>query len=325
MSELPAALRGALDRELEGVSRKDLAARSARITEAYRSGKASAGVIAERADALAYAVARLPGTYAACRAVMAEAARMVPDFAPARLLDAGAGTGAASWAAAETWPGLEAIAWLDSSRTFLDLAARLTAEGPAALRGAEAVRADLATPGDWPRGDLVVASYALAELAPAAQAQLVLRLWSDCDGMLALIEPGTPAGYQRLLAARQALVGAGADILAPCPHARDCPLTGADWCHFSVRLPRSRDHLATKGAEVPYEDEKFAYLIAARPGLVPAARSPRVLTHPRAGKAGIALKLCGPEGLETRNVPRRDKAAHAVARRLGWGDVLPKG
>jgi ribosomal protein RSM22 (predicted rRNA methylase) len=39
------------------------------------------------------------------------------------------------------------------------------------------------------------------------------------------------------------------------------------------------------------------------------------------GKPGIELKLCGPDGVERRFVARRDKSAHAVARRLDWGDV----
>jgi ribosomal protein RSM22 (predicted rRNA methylase) len=47
-----------------------------------------------------------------------------------------------------------------------------------------------------------------------------------------------------------------------------------------------------------------------------------VLAPPRAGKGGIAFKLCGPQGLEARTVARRDKPAHARARRLGWGDAF---
>ena len=323
MSALPAALRAALDRELEGVSRKALAARAVHTSQAYRAGRGSAGVIRGREDALAYALARLPATYAACAAVFAEARRMAPGFAPGRLLDAGSGTAAASWAAVETWPGLGAATWLDASAPFLDLAASLARDGPAALRRSEVVRADLTAARDWPRADLVVASYALAEIPGAAQPAVVVALWAACDGVLALVEPGTPAGFQRILAARQALVAAGAELIAPCPHAGPCPLAAPDWCHFAVRLPRSRDHLMMKAAEVPFEDEKFAYLLAARPGIATAARTPRVLAPPRAGKAGIGFKLCGAEGLEARTVARRDKAAHAAARRLAWGDAWP--
>jgi ribosomal protein RSM22 (predicted rRNA methylase) len=98
-------------------------------------------------------------------------------------------------------------------------------------------------------------------------------------------------------------------------------MAGDDWCHFSQRLPRSRDHRLAKGAEAPFEDEKYAYLAAARPGLAAAPSAPRVLAHPKAGKPGIEFKLCSSLGVEARVVARRDKSAHARARRLGWGDV----
>ena len=92
---------------------------------------------------------------------------------------------------------------------------------------------------------------------------------------------------------------------------------------MSVRLPRSRDHRLAKAAEVPFEDERFSYLIAARPSVSLGPARPRILASPRTGKPGIALKLCGLDGaLEPRLIPRRDKVAYAAVRRLGWGDVL---
>ena len=319
--ELPASLRAAIARELEGVSRKAMAERTARTTAAYRSGKGSAGVIREADDALAYALARLPATYAACTRVFEETAVRAPGFAPRRLLDAGAGPAAASWAALEAWPDLDQVSWLDSSPTFLQIAARLAEAGPEPLRRSEARRGDLTGGGaDWPRADLVACSYALAEIAPTRQAAVVADLWAACDGVLALVEPGTPAGFARLRLAREGLIAAGAEILAPCPHAGTCPMIGEDWCHFSVRLPRSRDHRLAKGAEVPFEDERYAYLLAARPGIGAPAAS-RVLAPPRSGKPGIDLKLCTPHGLEARFVARRDKPAYGVARRLDWGDA----
>jgi ribosomal protein RSM22 (predicted rRNA methylase) len=318
--ELPAALRAAVARELDGVSRKRLAERTARTTAAYRAGQGSAGVIREADDALAYALARLPATYAACSRAFEEALARAPGFAPQRLLDAGAGPGAASWAALEAWPELGAVSWLDSSSTFLEIARRLAADGPEALQTAEAQRGDLTAGGPaWPRADLVACSYALAEIAPDRQGAVIADLWAACEGLLALVEPGTPAGFARLRAARDALIAAGAEILAPCPHHGPCPMAGDDWCHFSVRLPRSRDHRLAKGAEVPFEDEPYAYLLAARPGV--GARAPaRVLAPPRTGKPGVDLKLCTADGLDRRFVAKRDKAAYAVARRLDWGD-----
>ncbi len=320
--DLPGSLRLALERALEGVSRKDLAERAARTSDAYRAGRSSAGVIREAGDALAYALTRLPATYAACASVLAEAARMAPQFRPGTLLDAGAGTGAASWAGSQVWPDLGAITWLDANPSFLALAADLAGEGPPALKSAHAERLDLVTGGPWPKAELVVMSYTLAEIPQSRQTSTIDELWRACDGLLALIEPGTPAGYARILAARTQLIGAGAELIAPCPHQGACPLIGQDWCHFSVRLPRSRDHRFAKGAEVPFEDERFIYLLAARPGVKAISRSERVLAPPRVSKPGVALKLCGLDGqIDLRLVAKRDKPAYALARRLAWGDT----
>jgi ribosomal protein RSM22 (predicted rRNA methylase) len=135
-AELPPALQAALDRALDGRGRAGLAERAARTSETYRAGQASAGVIRDADDALAYALTRLPATYAACRAVFASARRAAPGFAPTRLLDVGAGPGTAGWAAAEVWPELTSATWLEANPAFAALARELAANGPWALRAA---------------------------------------------------------------------------------------------------------------------------------------------------------------------------------------------
>lgn len=317
------ALRAALERRLEGVSRRDLGGRAQKVSTHYRQGGASGAVVQGQADALAYALTRLPATYAADLAVLAESARLAPGFSPASLLDVGAGPGGGGWAAMQVWPKLETATLVDSSRPFLTLAAELADGGPAALAGAEHLVADLARGPELPAADLVLMSYALAELAPAAQGGVVDMLWAATGGLLAIVEPGTPAGFARLRQTRSRLIAAGAQMLAPCPHEADCPLLEGDWCHFVQRLPRSRDHRLAKSADAPFEDEKFAYLVAARENVEIAPRGARVLAPPRAGKPGVELKLCTPAGaLETRFIARRDKPAFAAVRRLGWGDAV---
>ena len=100
----------------------------------------------------------------------------------------------------------------------------------------------------------------------------------------------------------------------------DQPLTSPDWCHFTQRLPRSRAHKEIKGVDLPFEDEKFAYVALMRHP--PARRAARVLAQPVLTKIEVAAKLCTPEGVVATKVPRRDKVNYARARRWRWGDAV---
>ena len=304
---------------LEGVSRKDLATRAARMSEAYRAGAASAAAVATRTDVLAYLVARMPATYAATAAALDAARKSLPTFVPASVLDAGAGPGTASFAAVDAWPEIEAVTMIDGSRQLLAAAGDLAgASGYPALTASQRILADATRFGrDLPKADLVLATYFLAETGAA---NLVPTLWQACGGVLVLVEPGTPEGFARIRDARAALIAAGAGIAAPCPHVLPCPIVPPDWCHFAVRLSRSRDHRIAKDAEAPFEDEKFSYVVAVRPSVELASRQSRVLAPPRTTKAGITLKLCQPDGrIAERLIQRRERANHAAARRIRWG------
>src|SRR3954447_20558402 len=107
--DLPAELKAALDAKLQGLSRSVAAERAAAISETYRSGGGS-GAIRSEADALAYALARMPATYAAVIACLNALREIRPDFAPRTLLDLGAGPGTATWAAAEAFASLTSFA-----------------------------------------------------------------------------------------------------------------------------------------------------------------------------------------------------------------------
>jgi ribosomal protein RSM22 (predicted rRNA methylase) len=318
---LPAELKSALDAKLEGLSRSDAAARAALISRTYRNGGGS-GTIKSDADALAYALARMPATYAAITASLNALRAARRDFAPHTLLDVGAGPGTASWAASEAFSSLRSFALIDANAALRALAlalARTSARFDDLTYDRDEAFASLAEA--RPR-DLVVASYVIGELGEAEQAKLTELMWSKTHDTLLIVEPGTPAGYARIIARRAQLIASGAHVVAPCPHEQACPLSPPDWCHFVQRLPRSRAHMQVKGAELPYEDEKFSYVALARtpPADRPAAR---VLAPPLLTKVAATAKLCCADGMmRVTSIPRRDKSAFAAARRWDWGDAI---
>ena len=321
--ELPRALRHAVDHALDGVALSEIAAVAADLSRRYREelrdGKLH--VATDRA-VLAYLAVRLPATYAAVRASFAAVAAIRPDFAPATILDAGAGPGTALWAAADCWPDMNDALLIEASPAFRTCGERLTAETGAqhiVWRTANIAAEDI----DSAPRDLVTLTYVLNELAPGVRATLLDRLWQMTADTLVIVEPGTPAGWQRILAARERLLAAGAHLIAPCPHAYACPLEAPDWCHFAQRVARSRIHRLAKGADVPWEDEKFIYLAVSRKPGVPQSVQSIVIASPRKGSGRITLKLCRPDGSAADQLfSRRDGAAFKQASRARWGDFL---
>jgi ribosomal protein RSM22 (predicted rRNA methylase) len=311
--ELPPALRQAVDAALDGVSTRDLAAASDALSQRYR-GEVRDGRfhVADDLSARAYLAARLPATYAAIRAALGAVARVRPEFAPRSLLDFGAGPGTALWAAADCWPELGAATLIEASASMRKFGEHFAGESGVA-------RVDWRKdPPDTGGRDLVTSAYVLDELDPTQRVALVQQLWSLTGDTLVLVEPGTPAGWQRILDARALLLKQGAHMVAPCPHTHACPLEAPDWCHFARRVARSRAHLLAKGAEVPWEDEKFSYLaVARRSANLPAAR---VIAPPHPGSGKVELKLCQSDGkVRTALVTKREGARYKQARRLDWG------
>lgn len=317
--DLPAELKAALDGRLRGFSRNDAAERAASISKTYRDGGGS-GAIRNQTDALAYALARMPATYAAVTASLNALGEIRPDLAPASLLDVGAGPGTATWAAAEAFPSLQRFALIDANEALRTLALDLFSDSfrlrDIGYERGEA-RAGLAKA---EVADLVIASYMIGEIGAAEQRSLAELMWQKTGDTLLVVEPGTPAGYARILALRERLIALGAHVAAPCPHDDKCPLAPPDWCHFTQRLQRSRAHKQVKGADLPYEDEKFAYVALTRAR--PEKRPARVLAQPEISKVEISAKLCTPDGLAWTRVPRRAKADYARARRWRWGDAV---
>ncbi len=317
----PPELQAAIASLLEERPRRALAERAARISALFRERGRTAQAIASESDALAYALFRLPATYAATIAVLAKLRERAPAFRPRRILDLGAGLGVAGWAALQIWPEIETVVMLDRSADFLALARRFAARGGVALAGAQIVSGDMERPPDLGAPfDLVVSSYAFTEIADRTLADVLDGAWRNCRGALALIEPGTPRDYRRLMRARTRLAAAGARIALPCPHASPCPIIEPDWCHFSVRLARSRDHKLVKGAAAPFEDEKFAYLVAAREEAGIAAAATRVLARPDALKYAVRLRLCTCRGIEEITIVKRDRQRFDSIKKNGWGD-----
>ena len=298
--QLPANVRDAIEARAEAVGFAALKRAAAEISEAYRDGRPSR--VAEEERVAAYLVTRMPATYAAGYMVLEELRERIGEVES--ILDAGAGTGAASLAARACWPAAR-ITMIERDRGMAEAAREF-------LPDAEIVIKDVKQMSPFPAADLILAAYSIGEFG----GQTAARLWQAARKCLVAIEPGTPRGFALIRRLREL----GGHIAAPCPGNVPCPVVEPDWCHFAARVERSSLHRRIKEAELGYEDEKFSYVALAREPVEPARA--RIVRRPEQKPGLIMLETCSPEGLRTERVTKRERERFRAARRARWGETI---
>lgn len=310
--EFPVELRNKINTLLEQEDIRELSKAAERLSLRYRDergdGKRSAS---GRLDILAYAAVRMPATFAAVSRALGLALECF-DGEICSVLDVGAGTGA----------GAIAVSLLTDCAeiTCVEREENMIALGHEFFEcmgiSGEWIRRDISQ-GISEKADLVICSYCLNELPEAKRKAAVAELANAANKLLLIVEPGTPNAFSGVLQIRNELLKCGMTIAAPCPHGGDCPLTEGDWCHFTARAARSRLHKQLKGADVPYEDEKFCFLAAAKENALPCAG--RILRRPFIEPGKTTLKICSDNGVSTELVTKKNPR-FKTARKSETGD-----
>lgn len=316
--QLPAQLRSAMAACAESVNGRDLAKAAEQISKRYLREDFKSPIMRTDAERAAYALTRMPATYAACRHVFDQIRSVIPEIRIESVLDLGAGAGAASWAAVEVFPSIQRISMVERDAALAAMAREFAAKADSEpLRNATHLCADMRT--NPPSvADLVVLSYALGELTREDAARVIAQALQAAKRLLVVIEPGTVRGFETILAVRELLLGADQHLVAPCPHHNVCPMAAAgDWCHFAQRIERTAEHRRLKGADLGYEDEKFSYVAAAKS--TTTRPSSRIVRHPLARPGHIQLTLCTAEGLKRETIGKSQKEKFRAARAAYWG------
>jgi ribosomal protein RSM22 (predicted rRNA methylase) len=317
IARLPVPLARAVEAEIAMVPALALRTAADALSRAYRGESPPARLSpTERA---AYLAVRFPSTFAAAEVVWREFVRAIPAAPIRSLLDVGAGPGSASLAAQALLGQETEYTWLERDVGWRDVGARLASSVAIKPRFRHhALESDV----DLDPHDVVVASYALGELAASERADVAKALWRASKCAIAVIEPGTPRGFAVVREVREAILARGGHAAAPCTHDAGCPMSRRDWCHRPVRVSRAARHRAAKQAPLAHEDEKFSYVILTReiPGHIAEAR---IVRRPIRNAGHVHLDLCDARGLTRATVARSAGALYRRARDAAWGECWP--
>lgn len=254
-----------------------------------------------------------PRTTAAMQKILAELYRPgATPRQPRRVVDLGAGTGAAG----------AAIAAYFSDPVELTAVDRLA--GLPGVRDIDAtdVSAVAATGAPF---DLAVAAHLLNELrvGEADETRLpklaaLARRWCEEllseGGLLILLEPALRETSRALLGIRDRLLADGLHVVAPCFFSGPCPalVRPRDWCHDSAGETLSRR-------------VDFSYLVVRRPSSEPAPDPTllRIVSDPLAEKGRLRLFGCGSDGRQALvRLNRHALPSNAAFGELSRGDVV---
>jgi len=309
--QLPEDLQRAVELEIEHCPHALMQRAADRMTLQYRSEKSSAALFSDPAGVPAYLAVRLPATFAAIQCVLEECARRLPAWQPRSMVDFGAGPGTGGWAAVQIFPSLRSLNNVERSPQMREIGQRI------ARQSSDRMLSDAAwSDSVCESADLTLLSYVVAEVNETERLNLVSRLWNQSQ-VVVVIEPGTPSGFQRILRIREWALLQGAQLIAPCPHSKQCPMEKFRWCHFPARVDRTRIHKLLKGATLGYEDEKFSYLVFGKiPVSLPAGR---VVDSPKKNKGFVQISLCS-DGCLKEIVVSRKENNYRDARDLKYGD-----
>lgn len=318
--ELPKELLQAIYQESETIHQQQILMDAQKISERYREEKANGkSLLTQDSEAIAYSISRMPATYHSVAHVLETLSSLNLNL-PTTMLDIGAGTGAATWAAYEQLP-LKQITCLEREDAMLHIGQRLMNSNYDLKQKVLWEKVDIVQNTLFTTAELILSSYVLNELKKEERFLVVQKLWQHTQDFLILVEPGTTKSFSMMQAIKQQLIEQGANLIAPCS-CIVCPLPADDWCHFSVRVPRTQLHKRLKGGKAPFEDEKFTYLIFSKKQKVTVP--PIILRHPQMKNGHVIFKICSPKGIQELTLSKKDGASYKQARKLKMGDYYFK-
>ncbi len=124
-----------------------------------------------------------------------------------------------------------------------------------------------------------------------------LQKYADNDAKFILVEPGVPKAARTLTLFRDRFLKAGACVVAPCPHAGECPMSGFKaytgsknkWCNFAFDTTDAPSRLIklSVAAKLPKERATLSFISVA-----PVLRQAQ---EPHEGRAAELIRITSDE------------------------------
>jgi ribosomal protein RSM22 (predicted rRNA methylase) len=315
MNKLEKQLFDNIKKSVENLSLKELKTLSFDLSKKYKR-KIFKKFSSDR-ERLAYIVCRMPATFNVLIYSLREIKNIMPEMKISSVLDLGSGPATTVWAMFCVFENIKKVHLVEKD-PIINLGKKLLKD-LSFYKNLIFEKNDILKIKNYDF-DLVCLSYVASELKKPFIERIIKRWFYSKSKTIIFLEPGTMYGFDKIKFIRKQLINLGTKIIAPCPNELKCPMPKNDWCHFYVRVKRTKPHKYLKAASLPYEDEKFSYVIATKEDV--KKDFARILLPPIRRKEVITLTLCNKGRVEKEKIPRKDFKRYKFCQKLKWGDIL---
>jgi ribosomal protein RSM22 (predicted rRNA methylase) len=303
--------------------------RTTQLHQKYTAGKKHPleSFVVDFTDIAAYLALRVPATYAQITGALLQIKQVMPEWQPTSVLDLGSGPGTGIWAAHQVWPGITTGNAKDEQLYFLTVGQQILQEAqiPVEVRWQqESLRSDFGSKNQ--KYDLVIISSLLNELEEPIRKKVLDRAFSQCSGMVVIVEPGTPQGYA-VIASLYKQFDFPHFLIAP--YIENTFVEPKDgWLHFPQRfirpefLRRVRQQMRESSLMASdWEEAKYSYIAIGKyqtqkPGWG------RIVSPVKKQKAWFDLSILTAQGIQKLQVFKRDKDKYNFVKKLSWGELV---
>lgn len=311
---LPSDVQEKVNELFVGLNKKILSSGREQLTNKYKSGQAiNKSAIESKQDGIVYAISRMPATYSVIFSLLSDLIEQGKIENVSSIFDIGSGTGAGFFACREIFENAE-ISLFEREKNMIDIFDRF--ETGKKVNLFDFMRDEISS-----KADLVMTNYVFSELSEEGR-RVALNKMLDCSNRYVLIvDTGTPRTYENFMKLKKLVIEMGYKISAPC-NSDKCGLKN-DYCQFYARVERSGLLKLAKNGDLPYEDEKYFYLLIDKKAEnIKNLDEKRVIRRPLLKTNFIELKLCTSDGVIETTITKKDKASYQRAKKVKINEIL---
>jgi len=309
---LPAELQSKINELYSSVNKKVLTETQKNLTSKYKQQTGqSKSLIADSNDSVLYAISRMPATYSVIYTLIETLLNQGFIQDVKTVLDFGSGTGAGYFALKQLSDDFQ-ISLIERDKNMIKVFTTLTDEK------VEIVKGDISALEDFGNVDLILTSYVLSEMTEADRIDAVKKLLKKTNKYLLIVDTGTPRTYENMMRLKKIITDEGYHVTAPCMREK-CGLVN-DYCQFFARVERSALHKLAKAGSLPYEDEKYFYLLIQKENVKKTGK--RVIRRPVIKENNIEHVLCSVGGVTKEVFTKKNKELFKKAKKSKINDII---